>query len=117
MKTIKLITIFILVLFVSSCSNKKTENQVADDKNLAEIIENEPIEASIFDRLGGTDGISSIVDDIAEAHLINPVIKDVFLPLKEDPAHFESFKVHVKEFLASGTGGGVTYTGKDLNGP
>jgi len=27
----------------------------------------------------------------------------VFLPLKEDPAHFESFKVHVKEFLASGT--------------
>jgi len=101
-------------LFLIVDLNKKSENQAADDKKLTEVIEIETVEASLFDRLGGTDGISSIVDDIAEAHLINPVIKDVFLPLKADPAHFESFKTHVKEFLASGTGGSATYTGKDL---
>lgn len=36
------------------------------------------------------------------------------MPLKEDSAHFESFKILVKEFLAAGTGGGATYTGKGL---
>lgn len=64
--------------------------------------------------MGGTDGISSIVEDIVLAHLDNPEINQVFLPLKENPEHLESFKMHVKEFLSSGIGGPATYTGKDL---
>lgn len=114
MKTIKLIVIVLAAVFVSNCSNKKSNTQEASNENLAVVVNEEPVEASLFDRLGGTDGISSIVDDIVQAHLDNPVINHVFLPLKENPEHFESFKTHVKEFLSAGTGGGATYTGKDL---
>ncbi len=118
MKTIKLLVVIILVIIsaivFSNCSNKKPNNEVTIDENLTEIIKEMPVEISLFNRLGGTDGISSIVDDIVQAHLDNPVINHVFLPLKDDPEHFESFKTHVKEFLSAGTGGDAAYTGKDL---
>jgi len=114
MKTIKLITIFILASFISNCSEKKKDNQETANEKLTEVVENVPVEKSLFERLGGTDGISLIVDDIVEAHLVNPVIAEVFIPLSEDPEHLASFKTHVKEFLSAGTGGGATYTGKDL---
>ena len=93
---------------------KKEKNAITNNENLAEIIEEKPIEISLYDRLGGAEGISSIVDDIVDTHMENPVIQHVFLPLKDDSAHFELFKNHVKEFLAAGTGGGIEYTGKDV---
>ena len=114
MKTNKLIAFIIVAIFVANCSNKKSNTPEEPNENLAVVVKEEPIEANLFDRLGGTEGISSLVDDIAQAHLENPVITHVFLPLKENPAHFDSFKTHVKEFLSAGTGGGATYTGKDL---
>jgi len=114
MKTTKLITAILIALFVINCSNKKEEKPEEKGESLTEIMEVKPIERSLFDRLGGTEGISLIVDDIVQAHMDNPSINHVFLPLKEDPEHFESFKTHVKEFLSAGTGGGAIYTGKDL---
>jgi len=110
MKTIKLFTIVVLSIFLTNCSNKKERNNA----NLAEVREVASLEISLFERLGGEVGISSIVDDIVQSHLDNPEINHVFLPLKENPEKFESFKTHVKEFLSSGTGGGAVYTGKDL---
>lgn len=107
MKNFKILALIIIGIFVSNCGDKKS-------KNLTGVVESIPVENSLFDRLGGTEGISSLVDDIAQAHLDNPVINHAFLPLKENPEHFESFKTHVKEFLSAGTGGGATYTGKDL---
>lgn len=111
MKTIKLITIVVLSIFIGNCSNKK-DQKIIIEENIAEV----PVvlEISLFERLGGEDGISSIVDDIAQAHLDNAEISHVFMPLKENSERFESFKTHVKEFLSSGTGGGAVYTGKDL---
>ncbi|GGK56908.1 MULTISPECIES: group 1 truncated hemoglobin [Flavobacteriaceae] len=114
MKTIKLIVILLVAVFVSNCSNKKPNTQESSNEASTVVVNENPVEASLFDRLGGTDGVSSIVNGIVQAHLENPVINHVFLPLKEDPEHFESFKTHVKEFLSAGTGGGATYTGKDL---
>ena len=113
MRTIKLFTIVFLSIFLTNCSNKKEQNKV-NQENLAEINVNTNLEISLFERLGGEEGISLIVDDIVQAHLDNAEINHVFLPLKESPEKFESFKTHVKEFLSSGTGGGAVYTGKDL---
>lgn len=113
MKTIKLITIIVLTLFISNCSNKKAEKPVVNEV-LTEVIEIIPVEQSLFDRLGGTAGVSSIVDGIMEAHIVNPDIKNVFLPIANDPAHLELFKKHVNEFLSAGTGGGAAYTGMDM---
>jgi len=114
MKTTKLITIILMALFVINCSNNKKENQIAKKEELKETINVKPLEKSLFERLGGEEGISTIVDDIVQAHIDNPSISHVFLPLKDNPEHFESFKTHVKEFLSAGTGGGATYTGKDM---
>lgn len=113
MKTIKLFTIVVLSIFITNCSNKKKENTVSEE-NLAQVNVAASIEVSLFERLGGEEGISLIVDDIVQAHLDNEEISHVFMPLKENPEKFESFKTHVKEFLSSGTGGGAVYTGKDL---
>lgn len=113
MKTIKLIIITILSVFLMNCSNKKPDSKIEENEKIA-IVEVASIELSLFDRLGGEEGISVIVDDIVQAHLDNPEINQVFLPLKNNPEHFESFKKHVREFLSSGTGGSATYTGKDL---
>ncbi len=36
----------------------------------------------LFERLGGTTGITSIVEDAVEAHMNNPAISARFLPYK-----------------------------------
>ena len=69
---------------------------------------------SLYERLGGATGISNIVDDIVDAHMNNPAIKARFLPLKDDPNHFEEVRGHLINFLASGSGGPEKYTGMDM---
>ena len=69
---------------------------------------------SLYDRLGGVKGIEMIVDDIVNAHMNNPVVKARFLPLRDNPAHFAEVRQHLINFLASGSGGPVQYTGKDM---
>jgi hemoglobin len=70
--------------------------------------------ASLFDRLGGTDGITKIVDDVIEAHMNNPAIKDRFLPYKDQPERLAIIRQHTIEFFSAGSGGAVAYTGKDM---
>jgi hemoglobin len=71
-------------------------------------------EKSLYERLGGADGIAVLVDDIIEAHMRNPEIKARYLPSKDDPVHFEKVKKHLRDFLGAGTGGPETYEGKDM---
>lgn len=73
-----------------------------------------PVEESLYERLGGIDGITSIVDDIVENHMSNPAVKARFLPLKDNPAHFAEVRQHLINFLAAGSGGPEEYTGKDM---
>ena len=70
--------------------------------------------ASLFERLGGTDGISAIVDEAVEAHMHNPVIQARFLPYKENPKQLTAIKQHLKDFLSAGTGGSAKYKGRDM---
>lgn len=69
---------------------------------------------SLFDRLGGAQGITKIVDDVVEAHMNNPAIKVRFLPYKEQPEQVAVIKRHTIEFFSAGSGAPVEYTGKDM---
>lgn len=72
-------------------------------------------ENSLYERLGGTDGITAIVDEVVEAHMSNPAIKARFLPLKNDPEHFAEVRQHLINFFIMGSGGPQLYTGKDMH--
>ena len=69
---------------------------------------------SLFEKLGGIAGITAIVDDVVEAHMINPAISARFLPYKEEPERLAMIKKHTIDFFAAGSGGPVTYTGRDM---
>ncbi|WP_372647879.1 group 1 truncated hemoglobin [Draconibacterium sp.] len=73
-----------------------------------------PVEQSLYARLRGIEGITSIVDDIVENHMSNPAVNKRFLPLKDDPEHFAEVRQHLINFLAAGSGGPQEYTGKDM---
>lgn len=68
----------------------------------------------LFERLGGTKGITSIVDDVVEAHMTNPSISARFLPFKEQPERLAVIKKHTVDFFSAGSGGPVNYTGRDM---
>jgi hemoglobin len=69
---------------------------------------------TLFERLGGTQGISLIVDDAVEAHMSNPAVNARFLPLKEQPERLAIIKQHTIEFFVAGSGGPSNYSGKDM---
>ncbi|MDO8249255.1 MAG: group 1 truncated hemoglobin [Rhodoferax sp.] len=65
---------------------------------------------ALYERLGGAEGIARIVDDVMAAHLCNPLVKTRFENIKD----MEHAKRMAREFFAAGSGGPVTYTGKDM---
>lgn len=65
---------------------------------------------SLYDRLGGAQGISRIVDDVIESHLQNPLVSTRFKNVKD----IEHSKKMAREFFAAGSGGPEQYTGKDM---
>jgi len=72
-------------------------------------------EASLFQRLGGTEGITNLVDDIVQAHMENPAIQDIFLPYKEQPKRLAKIKQHTVDFFSAGSGGPAKYKGRDMS--
>ena len=68
----------------------------------------------LFERLGGTAGITELVDAVVEAHMNNLAINSRFLPYKEQPEKLAMIKQHTIDFFSSGTGGSVTYSGRDM---
>ena len=65
---------------------------------------------SLYQRLGGEDGIARLVDDAVAAHLANPLIKTRYEQVK-DMAHIKQLS---REFLAAGSGGPPSYSGKGM---
>ena len=68
----------------------------------------------LFDRLGGTTGITAIVDAVVEAHMCNPAIKTRFLPYREQPERLAMIKKHTVDFFSAGSGAVVSYSGRDM---
>lgn len=69
---------------------------------------------SLFERLGGSDGIERIVAEVANRHLENPVIRARFRPYLEPPTKLVELKLHLARFLELGSGGPQRYTGRDM---
>ena len=115
MKHFKTLVVLCLVLLLINCKNEESsKKEMAIAKNAIETITELPEEKSLFERLGGEKGISSLVDNITDNHLNNPVINAKFSHLKPGTESYEIFKRHVREFLSAGTGGTAKYTGKDM---
>ena len=65
--------------------------------------------ATLFERVGGAEGLSAIVSDIIDAHLANPAIRTRFEAFDPNEMKRRGF-----EFFAMAMGGPVTYTGRGL---
>lgn len=71
-------------------------------------------QVSLYEKLGGEEKITVLIDDIVEAHMNNPVIKARFIPYKEDPENLKTIKKRLVEFLCMGSGGPQEYHGRDM---
>lgn len=69
---------------------------------------------TLFERLGGTEGITKIVDDVIDTHMKNPAVNVRFLPYLETPEKLAVIKKHSVDFFSAGSGGPVTYAGRDM---
>ncbi|HBC56283.1 MAG TPA: group 1 truncated hemoglobin [Gammaproteobacteria bacterium] len=64
---------------------------------------------SLYERLGGTEGITKLAGDLVENHLANPLIGIRFADKNVD-----ELKNGAATFFISGTGGPDVYSGKDM---
>ncbi len=69
---------------------------------------------TLFERLGGAEGISAIVDDTVENHMKNTAIQARFLPILEQPERLAVIKKHTIDFFTMGSGGPANYQGRDM---
>lgn len=70
--------------------------------------------STLYERLGGSNGIDAIVDDVVAAHMENPLISARFRPYAEDPDRLNELKDHLRKFLAAGSGGPARYAGRSM---
>lgn len=70
--------------------------------------------ASLYQRLGGADGIRALVDDVVALHLENPAIQARFRPYLEKPDKVTLVKQHTCEFFEAESGGPAQYTGRSM---
>jgi hemoglobin len=64
---------------------------------------------TLYERLGGEEGISAIVRDTLDLHLKNPLINARYQDKDREKLHRLSV-----EFFSMGTGGPAKYTGRDM---
>ena len=72
------------------------------------------MERTLFERLGGREGISAIVDTTINNHMENPAVNARFLPLKDQTERLKIVKEHTIDFFSAGSGGPAHYTGLDM---
>ena len=64
---------------------------------------------SLYDRLGGTDGITKIASDLVDIHMANPRIAPRYAG-----SDIDEVKNGAATFFISGTGGPNVYKGKNM---
>jgi hemoglobin len=72
-------------------------------------VEQNMADASLYERLGRRPGIESIVEDIFNNHVSNPLVKNRYA--QSDPVEVKRL---VTEMCCAGFGGPETYTGRDM---
>ena len=63
----------------------------------------------LYERLGGTEGITQIASDLVDFHLSNPALAPLFI--HSDP---KALKKGAATFFISGTGGPQVYEGQNM---
>jgi hemoglobin len=71
--------------------------------------EEEVVAPSLYERLGGDEGLTKIIRDTIALHHKNPDIAQYFTDVDDDV-----LAGHVIAFFAAGTGGPVNYQGRDM---
>ncbi|QIA06456.1 group I truncated hemoglobin [Draconibacterium halophilum] len=69
---------------------------------------------TLFERLGGTSGITAIVDDVVQTHMENPAISKRFTAYNDKPERMAVIKKHTVDFFSAGSGGAVEYKGRSM---
>ena len=113
MKTTNYFVMFVFMISILACN---TEVKKEDTNQSAEAVVEEVKEKTIYEKIGGAEGVSEIVDEIVAEHLKNENIKHYFEPLAANEEHMNQFKKHVRDFLGVGTGGSEQYQGRDMVG-
>jgi len=78
---------------------------------MGQAIEQVTEQASLFDRLGGRDGISRVVHRVMANHLANPIVKTRFEHARQTRDEMTN---HAIEFFCTGLSGVATYRGRPL---
>ena len=68
-------------------------------------------QATLFDRLGGRDGITRVVNRVMANHLANPLVQSRFEHAEQSR---EQMTHHAIEFFCTGLSGVETYEGRPL---
>ena len=69
---------------------------------------------SLYDRLGGTTAIATVVDGFVANVAADARINKFFTRVASDTAAMRDFKQKLVEQVCQGSGGPCTYTGKDM---
>ena len=120
MKARLLVVLFPLLAFgvLAACGKKKPP--VNPEPPVAEVVADagpEPVEAapppkSLYDRLGGTEGIKAVVDKFVENVTLDTDVSKSFKNTKGP--RLENFKKNLVDQICEVTGGPCKYAGKDM---
>ena len=69
---------------------------------------------TLYERLGGSEGIAALVDDVVEEHMNNPAVSARFIPYRDTPERLAVIKKHTVDFFCAGSGGPQQYGGRDM---
>jgi hemoglobin len=70
----------------------------------------EAVTTTLYDRLGGREGITRITRELIRNHLANPIVKTRY----EKCDDLDRLERHAIEFFCAGSGGTEPYTGQDM---
>jgi hemoglobin len=82
------------------------------DAGPVEVDAGPPAPKSLFERLGGKDGVEKLVDSLIKNVTTNPKLKKAFAKTKD--AKLEAFKKNLNDQFCEMSGGPCKYAGKDM---
>ena len=85
-------------------------SEIATDAG-TEVDTGPPPPKSLYDRLGGKDGVSAVVDVFSKNLLADPRVNKLFKKSKDGLEHF---KQALSDQICQAAGGGCTYGGKSM---
>jgi hemoglobin len=85
--------------------------EVVSDAGPAEPVDAAPAPQTLFDRLGGKDGVATIVDNFAKNLLADPRVNKLFKKSKDGLSHF---KEATASQICQLAGGPCQYAGKNM---